>query len=270
MRAPGDRIEEKRRHIVAISWLGGRPLDRALHWKNMVKNAGSVAVVDDEENLRETVAYALRREGYRVDLYADGEDAWSRFESELPDVCVLDILMPRMDGLELCRKLRSRSEVLPIIFLTSKDEEFDRVLGLELGADDYLCKPFAMRELVARIKVLFRRLALVGARSDEEELLSLGPLTLDLSRYQATWNNESLSLTVTEFMLLHVLARRPGHVKSRTQLMAECYPHDAYVSERTIDSHVKRLRKKFAQIDPDFDAVDTVYGLGYRYRERDP
>ena len=235
----------------------------------MAKHMGSVAIVDDEENLRETVAYALRREGYHVDLYRDGQDAWEKLESELPDVAVLDILMPRMDGLELCRKLRGQSELLPIIFLTSKDEEFDRVLGLELGADDYLCKPFAMRELVARIKVLFRRLALAGAHADtdSEELVTLGSLSLDMRRYQATWKDTPLSLTVTEFMLLHALARRPGHVKSRARLMEECYPHDAYVSERTIDSHVKRLRKKFGHIDPDFDEIDTVYGLGYRYRD---
>ena len=237
----------------------------------MAKHLGSVAIVDDEENIRETVAYALRREGYHVDLYRDGQDAWERFDNGLPDVAVLDILMPRMDGLELCRKLRGQSERLPIIFLTSKDEEFDRVLGLELGADDYLCKPFAMRELVARIKVLFRRLALadgdLDAGTDGEEVVALGPLSLDMRRYQATWRDVPLSLTVTEFMLLHALARRPGHVKSRAQLMQECYPHDAYVSERTIDSHVKRLRKKFARIDPDFDEIDTVYGLGYRYRE---
>lgn len=237
----------------------------------MAKPLGSVAVVDDEENIRETVAYALRREGYHVDLFTDGQDAWERLENALPDIAVLDILMPRMDGLELCRKLRGRSEVLPIIFLTSKDEEFDRVLGLELGADDYLCKPFAMRELVARVKVLFRRLALAGqsAADDQAQTVTLGPLTLDLNRYQATWRHEPLSLTVTEFMLLHALARRPGHVKSRAKLMEECYPHDAYVSERTIDSHVKRLRKKFAELDPDFDEIDTVYGLGYRYREHE-
>lgn len=237
----------------------------------MTKALGTVAIVDDEENIRETVAYALRREGYQVDLYGDGQDAWERLETRLPDVAVLDILMPRMDGLELCRKLRGQSEVLPIIFLTSKDEEFDRVLGLELGADDYLCKPFAMRELVARIKVLFRRLALAGTNAGPKasEAVRLGRLMLDLSRYQATWNDQPLSLTVTEFMLLHALARRPGHVKSRAKLMEECYPHDAYVSERTIDSHVKRLRKKFAQIDSDFDEIDTVYGLGYRYREHE-
>jgi len=232
------------------------------------RNAGRVAVVDDEENIRETVGYALKREGYRVDLYPDGQAAWEKFAQGLPDVLVLDIVMPRMDGLELCRKLRGMTEVLPIIFLTSRDEEFDRVLGLELGGDDYLVKPFAIRELLARIKVLFRRLALLEKSAVEpEEKLALGELELDLARYQASWKGALLALTVTEFLLLQALARRPGHVKSRGRLMEECYPNDAYVSERTIDSHVKRLRKKFVRIDPEFDAIDTVYGLGYRYRE---
>ena len=230
--------------------------------------AGRVAVVDDEENIRETLGYALKREGYRVDLYPDGQAAWEKLAQGLPDVLVLDIVMPRMDGLELCRKIRGVTDVLPIIFLTSRDEEFDRVLGLELGGDDYLVKPFALRELLARIKVMFRRLALLEKSSAEpEEKLALGELELDLARYQASWKGELLALTVTEFLLLQALARRPGHVKSRGRLMEECYPNDAYVSERTIDSHVKRLRKKFVRIDPRFDAIDTVYGLGYRYRE---
>lgn len=234
----------------------------------VTKKAGRVALVDDEDGIRETVGFALSREGYQVELFADGQAAWERFQKALPDLVVLDITMPRMDGLELCRKLRSVTDVLPIIFLTSRDEEFDRVLGLELGGDDYLVKPFAMRELLARVKVLFRRLALLSKPSaSPEERLELGELSLDLARYQARWRDEPLTLTVTEFMLLHALARRPGHVKSRAQLMEECYPHDAYVSERTIDSHVKRLRKKFAEVDPAFDAIDTVYGLGYRYRE---
>jgi DNA-binding response OmpR family regulator len=234
----------------------------------VTKKAGRVALVDDEDGIRETVGFALSREGYQVELFADGQAAWERFQKVLPDLVVLDITMPRMDGLELCRKLRSVTDVLPIIFLTSRDEEFDRVLGLELGGDDYLVKPFAMRELLARVKVLFRRLALLSKPSSSpEEKLELGELSLDLARYQARWRSEPLTLTVTEFMLLHALARRPGHVKSRSQLMEECYPHDAYVSERTIDSHVKRLRKKFAEVDPGFDAIDTVYGLGYRYRE---
>ncbi len=232
------------------------------------RNAGRVAVVDDEENIRETVGYALKREGYRVELYPDGLAAWDKFARELPDVLVLDIVMPRLDGLELCRRIRKMTEVLPIIFLTSRDEELDRVLGLELGGDDYLVKPFAVRELLARVKVLFRRLALLGKPPAEpEEKLALGELELDLARYQASWKGALLTLTVTEFLLLQALARRPGHVKSRGRLMEECYPNDAYVSERTIDSHVKRLRKKFAHVDPEFDAIDTVYGLGYRYRE---
>jgi len=228
-----------------------------------------VAVVDDEANIRETVGYALRREGYRVETYADGLSAWEAFQKTLPDVAVLDILMPRMDGLELCRRLRSASEALPIIFLTSKDEEFDRVLGLELGADDYLCKPFSMRELMARVKVLFRRLALAGvaAGEDAEQLLRVGSLELDLQRYSARWKGQAVALTVTEFMMLHALTRHPGHVKTRHQLMDEGYPHDAYVSDRTIDSHIKRLRKKLAAVDPSFDEIETVYGLGYRYRE---
>lgn len=232
-----------------------------------------IALVDDEENIRETVGFALRREGYRVDTWSDGASAWEALSGlpagRLPDVAILDILMPRMDGLELCRRLRSISEELPILFLTSRDEEFDRVLGLELGADDYLGKPFSMRELTARVKVLVRRLALLRGAAQEEpgNLLEVDGLVLDLDRYQARFDSEPIPLTVTEFLILHALARHPGHVKTRQQLIEAGYPHDTYVSERTIDSHVKRLRKKFVQLDPDFDAIDTVYGLGYRYRE---
>jgi DNA-binding response OmpR family regulator len=230
---------------------------------------GVVAVVDDEANIRETVTYALRREGYRVEAYADGQEAWEAFQHAMPDVVVLDIIMPRMDGLELCRRVRGGSDAVPIIFLTSRDEEFDRVLGLELGADDYLCKPFSMRELVARVKVLFRRLALsrAAASDADEELLEVGELELDLRRYTARWRGAPVALTVTEFMILHALARHPGHVKTRQQLMDEGYPHDTFVSDRTIDSHIKRLRKKICAVDPDFDGIETVYGLGYRFRE---
>ena len=227
-----------------------------------------VAIVEDEENIRENVSFALQREGYRVDGYGDGIAAWEAFQEELPQLVILDIIMPRMDGLELCRKIRSVSETIPIIFLTSRDEEFDRVLGLELGADDYLCKPFSMRELLARVKVLFRRVALVREPAGaEEELLQIGSLELDLRRYTARWQNTTVPLTVTEFMILHALARRPGHVKTREQLMNEGYPHDTFVSDRTIDSHIKRIRKKFLMIDGEFDGVETVYGLGYRYTE---
>jgi two-component system response regulator ChvI len=237
---------------------------------------GTVALVDDEENIRETVGFALRREGYEVRTFADGAEAWAAFApggqadpAHLPDLAVLDILMPRMDGLELCRRLRAASETLPIVFLTSKDEELDRVLGLELGADDYLCKPFSMRELTARVKVLFRRLALLEAAGggETEELLRIGDLELDLDRYQARWKGRALGLTVTEFLVLRALARRPGHVKTREQLIEEGYPHDTYVSDRTIDSHVKRMRKKLEAADPALDGIETVYGLGYRWRE---
>ena len=231
---------------------------------------GTIALVDDEENIRETVGFALRREGYRVDVYPDGQAAWEALEQRLADVVVLDIMMPRMDGLELCRRLRGLSDSLPIIFLTSRDEEFDRVLGLELGADDYLCKPFSMRELVARIKVLFRRLALVkkgGGQDSSEEILRVGKLFLDLRRYTAHWDDRPVQLTVTEFLILHALARHPGHVKTRQHLMQEGYPHDTYVSDRTIDSHIKRLRRKMVKIDDAFDSIETVYGLGYRYRQ---
>lgn len=232
---------------------------------------GTVALVDDEENIRETVGFALRREGYRVEVYPDGQAAWEAFQETPADVVILDIMMPRMDGLELCRRLRARSEELPILFLTSRDEELDRVLGLELGADDYLVKPFSMRELMARIKVLFRRLALArrgqdGSASDDE-ILVVGDLELDLRRYTVHWCGEPVQLTVTEFLILQALARHPGHVKTRQHLMDEGYPHETYVSDRTIDSHIKRLRKKLAAADPDFDAIETVYGLGYRYRQ---
>ena len=233
-----------------------------------LRAAGTVAVVDDEPSLRETVGFALRREGFPVEAFADGVDAWNAFERQLPGLVVLDILMPRMDGLELCRRLRQRSETLPILFLSSRDEELDRVLGLELGADDYLCKPFSMRELVARVRVLFRRSAMLATPVGETETrFVVGPLVLDPQRYQAKLGDRPVSLTVTEFLMLQALARHPGHVKTRRQLMEQGYAHDAYVSDRTIDSHIKRLRRKLAQVDSGFDAIETVYGLGYRFRE---
>jgi two-component system response regulator ChvI len=232
----------------------------------------SIAVVDDEDSIRETVGFALRREGYGVTVYRDGAEAWPAFQKALPDLVVLDVGMPQMDGLELCRRLRARSESLPIVFLSSRDEELDRVLGLELGADDYLCKPFSMRELVARIRVLFRRAALDGRPEPaaDQKLVRRGSLLLDLNRYVALWKDRPVSLTVTEFLILHALAVRPGHVKTRKQLLEESYPYDAYVSERTIDTHIKRLRAKFTEQDAAFAAIDTVHGLGYRYREEGP
>jgi two-component system response regulator ChvI len=228
----------------------------------------AVAIVEDEDGIRESVQFALTREGYAPAAYADGLDAWTAFDRALPDLVILDIGLPGLDGLELCRRLRAKSEALPIVFLTSREEEFDRVLGLEIGADDYLCKPFSMRELVARVKALLRRAALVHGASapSAEDRLVLGDLELDGDRYLARWKGRDVRLTVTEFLLVQALARRPGHVKTRDQLLEHAYPHDSSASDRTIDSHIKRVRRKFETIDPGFTAIDAVYGAGYRLR----
>jgi two-component system response regulator ChvI len=236
-----------------------------------VTSAGKlVAVVEDEETIREAIRFALKQEGHRTEGYDDGQTAWDGFARALPDLVILDIGLPRLDGLELCRRLRTRSDVLPVIFVTSREEEFDRVLGLEIGADDYLCKPFSMRELMARVKVLLRRAALLDstprpAPGEDDEPLIVGDLTLDPLRLTAAWKGRPASLTVTEFLLLQALARRPGLVKSREQLMDAAYPDRVSVSDRTIDSHVKRIRRKLEACDPSFVAIEGVYGAGYRY-----
>ena len=228
-----------------------------------------VAIVDDEEHLRTTLSHALRAEGYRTSLHADGADAWEAFSAHLPDLVILDIIMPRMDGLELCRRIRAVTDSVPVMFLTSRDEEFDRVLGLELGADDYLCKPFSLRELAARVKVLFRR-ASPRAAADKEppraEVVKAGHLALDTRRFTASWEEKLLRLTVTEFRILLALARQPGFARTREQLLAEAFPHDAYTSDRTIDCHIRRIRAKIQALDPAFDGIETLYGLGYRLR----
>src|SRR5262245_38752055 len=184
-----------------------------------------------------------------------------------PDVVILDIGLPKLDGLEVCRRLRGLSDTIAIIFLTSREDEFDRVLGLEIGADDYLCKPFSMRELMARVKVLLRRAALLegAGRGVDDRLTVVGELTLDPLQVSATWKGRRLGLTVTEFLLLQALARRPGVVKTRDQLMDDAYPDRVSVSDRTIDSHVKRIRRKFEAIDREFAAIEGVYGAGYRF-----
>lgn len=229
-----------------------------------------VALVEDEPNIRNTVAFALRKEGYQVLTYRDGEEAWQAFERSLPDLVILDILLPRLDGLELCRRIRARSRGVPLMFLTSKDEEFDRVLGLELGADDYLCKPFSMRELAARVKVLFRRLGPHAHQEGAEEILRRGALELDARRHTALWKARALPLTVTEFRILQALAHEPGVVKTREQLLAAAFPHDPYLSDRTVDTHIKRLRRKLIGADPGFAAIETIHGLGYRYAVDSP
>ena len=204
-----------------------------------------IALVDNEANMREVVTHALKKEGYRVTPYRDGQEAWDAIERSLPDMVIIDIIMPRMDGLELCRKIRSRSAHIPLIFLTSRDEEFDRVLGLELGADDYLCKPFSIRELIARIRVLLRRTSMSrdSGELDGRDSVQCGPLQLDLLRFTASWNGASVPLTVTD-----------------------AYPDDSYVSDRSVDTHIKRIRRKIMLKDPDFAGVETIYGLVYRYR----
>lgn len=225
-----------------------------------------IAVVDDEADLRETLAFALKKEGYNCDSYRDGQEAWNSFSRDLPDLIILDVSMPRMDGLELCRKIRGLSETVPVLFLSSRDEEIDRILGLEIGGDDYMCKPFSVRELLVRIKVLFRR-----RRAREEDRQSepyiIGNLELDVEKYTARWKGELLDLTVTEFLLLKTLSQSPGYVRTRETLMELVYPAGTYVSNRTIDTHIKRLRKKVQHKDEEFDEIETVYGLGYRYRQ---
>lgn len=228
----------------------------------------TVAVVEDEQGIRDAVVYALEQEGYRPAAYRDGAAALAAWERGLPDIIVLDILMPQVGGLELCRRVRQRSEEIPIVFLTSRGDEVDRVLGLELGADDYLCKPFSMRELMARVHALERRLRQLRSREPEfsRETVVAGPLELDPGALRCRWKSHNVALTVTEFRLLEVLIRNRGVVLSRDRLLDAAYPQDVYVTERSIDSHVRRIRRKFLDVDGGFAEIDAVYGAGYRYR----
>ena len=226
-----------------------------------------VSVVEDEGTIREMVCLALAKAGYRTEAYGDGMNAWDAFVRALPDLVILDIGLPRLDGLEICRRLRTRSASLPIIFVTSREEEFDRVLGLEIGADDYLCKPFSMRELIARVKVLLRRAAAEPApRGLDDQPVQCGWLSVDPLRLSVTWKDKPVPFTVTEILLLLGLVRRPGVVKTREQLMLDAYPDRVSVSDRTVDSHVKRVRRKLQAVDASFDEIEAVYGAGYRYR----
>ena len=222
--------------------------------------------VDDEEGIRETLSYALEKEGYRTRVFRDGAEAWKCIEEKPPDLSIIDVIMPRVDGLELCRRIRGLSATLPVVFLTSKDEEIDRILGLELGADDYLTKPFSMRELLARIRVIFRRIEAYG-KNDERDCVDAGPLNMNAHRFTLTWKDTPVVLTVTEFRMLAALAAESGVVKSRDQLLEAAYPEDLYVSDRSVDSHIKRIRRKIQAVDPGFCCIETIYGLGYRYAE---
>ncbi len=230
----------------------------------------TIALVDDDRNILTSVGMLLEQEGYHVRTYADGASALTALQATPPDLAILDIKMPRMDGLELLRRLRQGAD-LPVIFLTSKDEEIDELMGLNAGADDYVRKPFSQRLLLERVKAVLRRADArkngAGTTEPRREALIRGKLALDPQRHDCTWDGKPVRLTVTEFLILQCLAQRPGFVKSRDNLMDAAYDDQVYVDDRTIDSHIKRLRKKFKVVDDDFDAIETLYGVGYRYRE---
>ena len=229
-----------------------------------------IALVDDDRNILTSVGITLEAEGFEVETYFDGQQALDAFNQKVPDLALLDIKMPRMDGIDLLQRLRVKWHI-PVIFLTSKDDEIDEVIGLRLGADDYVKKPFSQRLLVERIRALLRRNRCATDETptddDEDPVLERGALRMDPQRHSVTWKGRDVVLTVTEFLLLHALAQRPGFVKSRDQLMDVAYDDQIYVDDRTIDSHVKRLRKKLRLVDPDFAAIQTLYGIGYRYNE---
>ncbi|MFW6027623.1 MAG: response regulator transcription factor [bacterium] len=229
----------------------------------------TIALVDDDRNILTSVSIALEAEGFNVKTYADGASALTALSGTPPDLAVLDIKMPRMDGMELLRRLRQKVDV-PVIFLTSKDDEVDEELGLQLGADDYIKKPFTQRLLLARIRAVLRRTAAMpeGAGGEEDvQVMKRGKLVMDPLRHSCTWDSQPVTLTVTEFLILQALAQRPGYVKSRDNLMDAAYDDQVYVDDRTIDSHIKRLRKKFKMVDQEFNAIETLYGVGYRYRD---
>ena len=227
----------------------------------------TIALVDDDRNILTSVTMLLEQEGYRVRTFSDGASALSALSASPPDLAILDIKMPRMDGLELLRHLRQTSD-LPVIFLTSKDDEIDELTGLNAGADDYIRKPFSHRLLLERVKaVLRRREKTTPATEPRREVMVRGNLVLDPQRHECTWEGKPVRLTVTEFLILQCLAQRPGFVKSRDNLMDAAYDDQVYVDDRTIDSHIKRLRKKFKAVDDNFEAIETLYGVGYRYRE---
>jgi len=232
-----------------------------------------IALVDDDRNILTTVSIALQAEGFATRLYSDGEAALAALIENPPDMAVFDIKMPRMDGMELLRRVRAHGP-LPVIFLTSKDDEADEEAGLELGADDYIAKPFSLRLLIARIRAILRRgdgqlPAAMGSDPDARpvEAIARGRLSMDPARHQVTWDGKPVSLTVTEFLLLEALAARPGVIKSRNQLMDAAYTDDVFVDDRTVDSHIKRMRRKFRSVDRDFSAISTLYGAGYSFTD---
>jgi two-component system, OmpR family, response regulator ChvI len=230
-----------------------------------------ITLVDDDENIVTSVSLALESLGHKVKSFYDGASGLAALEADPPDLAIVDVKMPRMDGMEVLRRLRQTSD-LPVIILTSKDEEIDEILGFNLGADDYIHKPFSQRLLIERVKAILRRAGgadepATAAAAAASKAIRRGRLTLDPARHDCLWDNKPVKLTVTEFLLLQSLAQRPGFVKSRDNLMDAAYDDQVYVDDRTIDSHIKRMRRKFRQVDPEFDAIETLYGVGYRYRE---
>lgn len=231
-------------------------------------NAFKIALVDDDRNILTSVSMSLQAEGFEVVQFHDGEEGYHGILAENPDLAVLDVKMPRMDGMELLSRLREKTQV-PAIFLTSKDDEIDQVLGLRLGADDYITKPFSQRLLIERIRAVLRRngkssLLSVEADSDKSQR---GSLTLDDARHVCEWKGEKLDLTVTEYLMIKSLAANPGHVRTRDQLINEAYGESIYVDDRTVDTHIKRIRRKFRDIDKTFNHIETLYGVGYKFKE---
>jgi two-component system, OmpR family, response regulator ChvI len=231
-----------------------------------------IALVDDDRNILASVSIALQSEGFATRVYSDGAAALKALTENPPDLAVFDIKMPRMDGMELLRRLRETS-TLPVIFLTSKDDEQDEAAGLAMGADDYIAKPFSQKLLLARIRAILRRSAPLPPASEGEnagvpaEQMVRGRLAMDPARHHVQWDGRPVSLTVTEFLILEALAARPGVIKSRNQLMDAAYPDDVFVDDRTVDSHIKRMRRKFRAVDPGFGAIETLYGAGYSFAD---
>ena len=229
--------------------------------------AEKIVLVDDDRNITTSVSMALEAEGFTVKTFNDGEAGLEGIEEEKPNLAVLDVKMPRMDGLELLESIRKNDQNLPVIFLTSKDDEVDQVVGLRMGADDYITKPFSQRLLIERIRTLLRRQKLQREAQNDQKTINLGDMILDDDRYLCAWKGEPVALTVTEYLLIKSLASNPGHVKSRDQLIEAAYGETIYVDDRTIDSHIKRVRQKFKKTDSEFDRIEAVYGAGYRFSE---
>ena len=227
-----------------------------------------ICLIDDDQNILASLSLALKSEKFDVETYSDGIAGLEALKDNNFDIAILDIKMPRLDGLEVLQKLRNMSDI-PVIFLTSKDDEIDQLLGLKMGADDYITKPFSQKLLIERVKVILKRASFSNKENqvNNDSLIERGNLLLNMDRHECHWKEERIKLTVTEFLLLESLVNRPGYVKNRDQLMSAAYSDDLYVDDRTIDSHIKRIRRKFKAIDKDFNSIETLYGVGYRFNQ---